>query len=176
MAAAPAKPSVSVPTTCEHLYNVELVGECVAGEVGMEGGRPVKVGDVAEEDIDDDDVYSRAVHVVESHGIQCRAVRAVEPHGLRRFEDGSSRRSRSVGRGSRGDGRGSAWGRGLRGACRGGEAGGTGNTGNPTTKQPIQARWKHRLKKERHVAPSITLYTGFVNSTSIRLYHLKSIP
>lgn len=127
VAAAPAKPSVSVPTTCEHLYNVELVGECVAGEVGMEGGRPVQVGDVAEEDIDDDDVYSRAVHVVESHGIQCRAVRAVEPHGLRRFEDGSSRRSRSVGRGSRGDGRGSVWGRRLCGACRGGEAGGTGN-------------------------------------------------
>jgi hypothetical protein len=100
VAAAPAKPSVSVPTTCEHLYNVELVGECVAGEVGMEGGRPVQVGDVAEEDIDDDDVYSRAVHVVESHGIQCRAVHAVEPHGLRRFEDGSSRRSRSGGGGA----------------------------------------------------------------------------
>jgi hypothetical protein len=83
--AAPAKLSVSVPTTCEHMYDVELVGECAAGEVGMEGGRPVQVGDVAEEDIDDDDVYRRAVRVVEPHGIQCRAVRAVEPHGLRCF-------------------------------------------------------------------------------------------
>jgi hypothetical protein len=67
------------------MYDVELVGECAAGEVGMEGGRPVQVGDVAEEDIDDDDVYRRAVRVVEPHGIQCRAVRAVEPHGLRCF-------------------------------------------------------------------------------------------
>jgi hypothetical protein len=46
----------------------------------------------------------------------------------------------------------------------------------PNNKTAHTGKSAAQIKKKRHVAPSITLYTGFVNSTSIRLYHLKSIP
>nr|ACN26402.1 unknown [Zea mays] len=55
----------------ERLDDVKLVGERASGEVGMEGGGPTQVRDVAQEDVDD--------------RVHRGAVRAVEPRGLQRL-------------------------------------------------------------------------------------------
>ena len=60
-AEAHANSSVLAPTSHDRLDNIELLDERAAGEVGVEGRGRAQEGDVAQEDVDDDDHIHRGV-------------------------------------------------------------------------------------------------------------------